>query len=413
MRISIRDYRGLTAPTLMLFVITFSGGAGAQPSSLKADETLEFDNGELYVGKLRDGLPDGTGAYTFANGDFFTGEWRAGLMNGVGTFKLGTTENPFLTINGTWRDGLLDGATEIDLISGFPDAQFSSNFVNGISSDDGKLIIRESRANEAPVPNELYPALIETLNMCSFIQFSSISKQYENCMEIAISHYLQNSNAPYFLQRLFQVTQEGLLEAVESNSVQSQREYDWFHAHSAVLVEDLGIAVSALSRRSWNFSEYNLLGMQPMELANLNVEESTERLNVCEEFSQVEAVFSAMLSQSTLNLRMLRQEMNQAEDQAKTRERVFLDRTREQNALSRVPQLTTPNYHQPGSSDVPSDVFPNKSLPTQRDEVIAEQITFYEARKGRFSFMKQAFQRENSDCQQEAMKWLLNSADAM
>ena len=413
MGMSLFSHRSLTVLVLISVSIVSSSGARAQASDEDSNETLKFDNGEMYVGQLRNELPDGTGVYTFANGDVFTGEWRNGLMDGVGTFKLGTIEEPFLIINGTWRNGLLDGAIEIDLISGFSGAHFSSNFINGVASDDGKLTIFDSQEGGNTNSNKLYPLLIETLNMCSFIQFSSLRNQYENCMEIASSYYLKKSSAPPFYNRLFQLTQQGLLKEVEENGVESQREYDWFHAQSAVLTEDLGMAISALNLQGWNFGEYNLLGMQPIELTDLNIGESVENLSRCEEFSNIERIFNEILAQSSLKVNSLQQEISQVNEQAKRVERILLDRTREQRKQSAVPRLNnTQNNHMNRGSDIPS---PSSSYMSEVDQgkitALNEQAGFYEARSARFSLMKKVLHQENSDCQQEALNWLLDAAD--
>lgn len=411
MGMSLFSHRSLTVLALISASIASISDARAQPDDEISDEILEFDNGEMYVGQLRNELPDGTGVYTFANGDVFTGEWREGLMDGVGTFKLGTIEKPFLIINGTWRNGLLDGAIEIDLVSGFSGAHFSSDFINGVAPDDGKLTI--SGNGEGENTNNLYSLFIETLNMCSFIQFSSLRNQYENCIEVASSYYLENSSAPPFFKRLYQLTQQGLLKEVEENGVDSQRKYDWFHAQSAVLTEDLGIAISALNLEDWNFSEHNLLGMQPIGLTDLNIKNSSEKLSSCEEFSYIERIFNEILAQSTLQVSSLQQEINQVNDQAKRVERIFLDRTREQREQSAVSRLNnTQHNHMNRGSDVPLSSPSHISEVDQRKiAALNEQAGFYEARNARFSLMKQFLQRENSTCQEEALNWLRNAAD--
>ena len=50
-------------------------------------ETINYSNGDIYVGELRDGQRSGHGTYTYANGDVYVGEFRGGQRNGQGTYS--------------------------------------------------------------------------------------------------------------------------------------------------------------------------------------------------------------------------------------------------------------------------------------------------------------------------------------
>lgn len=49
--------------------------------------TLTFPNKDVYTGRFRDDLMDGSGKYVHFNGDVFEGTWRKGLKNGRGEFN--------------------------------------------------------------------------------------------------------------------------------------------------------------------------------------------------------------------------------------------------------------------------------------------------------------------------------------
>ena len=53
--------------------------------------TFEYDRGDKYSGKWKDGVRHGEGTYTWPNGNKYVGEWKDGDRTGKGTF--------------TWRSG--------------------------------------------------------------------------------------------------------------------------------------------------------------------------------------------------------------------------------------------------------------------------------------------------------------------
>ena len=66
-------------------------------------ETINYANGDVYVGEIRNGELNGQGITTFANGSVYVGEFRGDQYNGQGTFTFadGTVSR------GIWRDNEL------------------------------------------------------------------------------------------------------------------------------------------------------------------------------------------------------------------------------------------------------------------------------------------------------------------
>ena len=48
--------------------------------------TIFHQNGEKYVGEIKDNKYNGKGSYLFINGNVYIGEFKDGLQNGQGTF---------------------------------------------------------------------------------------------------------------------------------------------------------------------------------------------------------------------------------------------------------------------------------------------------------------------------------------
>ena len=51
-------------------------------------ETINYDNGDKYVGDVSNGVPHGHGTYTYADGTKHVGEYREGQKHGLGTFTV-------------------------------------------------------------------------------------------------------------------------------------------------------------------------------------------------------------------------------------------------------------------------------------------------------------------------------------
>ena len=68
-------------------------------------ETINYSNGDIYVGELRDGQRSGHGTYTYANGDVYVGEFKDDERNGQGTLTFGPGDFKGVIYVGRWRDG--------------------------------------------------------------------------------------------------------------------------------------------------------------------------------------------------------------------------------------------------------------------------------------------------------------------
>ena len=82
-------------PLLILLCLSllFSCGDGKMEGNCVSGDcangygTYTLSNGEKYVGKWKDSMKSGQGAYTLpAVGEKYVGEWRSGKMHGYGTY---------------------------------------------------------------------------------------------------------------------------------------------------------------------------------------------------------------------------------------------------------------------------------------------------------------------------------------
>jgi hypothetical protein len=55
---------------------------------------------DTYEGKFKNGVPHGSGKYTWENGDIYDGKWKNGAKNGVGLFFTASNGE---TIKGQWK----------------------------------------------------------------------------------------------------------------------------------------------------------------------------------------------------------------------------------------------------------------------------------------------------------------------
>lgn len=63
---------------------------------------------DRYEGQFRNGLPDGTGTYTWENGDIYTGEWKEGKRQGIGKYTFLANEKTTVQ-EGQWVDDKYTG----------------------------------------------------------------------------------------------------------------------------------------------------------------------------------------------------------------------------------------------------------------------------------------------------------------
>ena len=64
-------------------------------------ETINYANGDVYVGEVRNGELNGQGTYTNVDGDVYVGEFRDGIAHGEGTLTLADGR----VKEGIWENG--------------------------------------------------------------------------------------------------------------------------------------------------------------------------------------------------------------------------------------------------------------------------------------------------------------------
>lgn len=89
--------------TSTFFAVLLIGSAG----SCYGQEigTLNYDDGSIYVGELRYGVPNGQGTMTYSSGTVTVGEFKDGTLNGQGSAKNGRGYSYI----GQWKNGQYDG----------------------------------------------------------------------------------------------------------------------------------------------------------------------------------------------------------------------------------------------------------------------------------------------------------------
>ncbi len=63
-------------------------------------DTINYGNGDKYVGEVLNAQKDGKGTYTWANGDYYTGEWMQNKKHGTGTLMRANGNS----YSGDWRN---------------------------------------------------------------------------------------------------------------------------------------------------------------------------------------------------------------------------------------------------------------------------------------------------------------------
>lgn len=77
-------------------------------------ETITMDNGNVYTGEVKDGLPNGQGKYIFANGDVYEGWLKDDERNGQGKYIFANGA----VYEGEWKDGEANGQGTMKYASG-------------------------------------------------------------------------------------------------------------------------------------------------------------------------------------------------------------------------------------------------------------------------------------------------------
>jgi hypothetical protein len=112
-RLDIPENKTMKLLISTFFTLLLIGSAGS--SYGQNTETINLE-GVLYVGEVKDGLPNGQGRLT-SNTNVYVGEFRDGLYNGQGTH----THTDGTARNGRWSDGYFLEANSIATISSTPE----------------------------------------------------------------------------------------------------------------------------------------------------------------------------------------------------------------------------------------------------------------------------------------------------
>jgi hypothetical protein len=66
--------------------------------------TINYNNGDKYIGECQFGVSDGFGIYYYKSGSYYEGFFSFGLFHGIGTY-----ETSDIITKGTWRNNLRHG----------------------------------------------------------------------------------------------------------------------------------------------------------------------------------------------------------------------------------------------------------------------------------------------------------------
>ncbi|SKB73960.1 MORN repeat-containing protein [Daejeonella lutea] len=67
---------------------------------------------DQYQGEFKDGLPHGTGTYSWKNGDSYVGKWSNGKRDGDGIMKIKKKDGADSLLTGVWKKDLYLGKTD-------------------------------------------------------------------------------------------------------------------------------------------------------------------------------------------------------------------------------------------------------------------------------------------------------------
>ena len=96
----------ITIFSILMLLVAFTAQA--------QNVTKTYDNGDKYVGQMKDGKRNGQGTMTYANGDKYVGQWNDDQRNGQGTMTY-ANGNKYV---GEFRDDVRDGQGTMTYASG-------------------------------------------------------------------------------------------------------------------------------------------------------------------------------------------------------------------------------------------------------------------------------------------------------
>lgn len=90
---------------LAIGVCTITNAQCTTGNCYEGNGSYLFENGDLYNGSWKKGIPNGYGVYEFVNGDVYKGNFTKGLMDGRGTYKYANGDKYI----GEWKTGKMNG----------------------------------------------------------------------------------------------------------------------------------------------------------------------------------------------------------------------------------------------------------------------------------------------------------------
>lgn len=111
-------------------------------------ETLEYSNGEKYVGEVKDGKKHGKGTYTWFDGKKYEGEFVNDTISGKGKCSFPTGD----VYEGEFVNGLFDGSGKMEFKSGF---KYEGDWKNGQMNGRGVYTYPDGSCYEGVYNNGL------------------------------------------------------------------------------------------------------------------------------------------------------------------------------------------------------------------------------------------------------------------
>ena len=119
---------------------SYTGDCKGQKAHGKGKATGE----DVYEGDFKNGLPDGTGKYTWKNGSWYEGAFKNGMKEGEGVMHYVTSSSKDSVITGFWKKGMYAGLYEAPYR-----VQSKSYMISSVKVD-------ELKTNTTPFQIEVY-----------------------------------------------------------------------------------------------------------------------------------------------------------------------------------------------------------------------------------------------------------------
>lgn len=102
------------------------------------DGTITYPNGDVYVGRMRYGIPYSYGTYTWANGDKYVGDWNEGKRHGKGNFTWANGEK----YSGTFQQNDMTGKG----VKMWPNGErYEGEFLGGMRDGKGTMYYKNHK----------------------------------------------------------------------------------------------------------------------------------------------------------------------------------------------------------------------------------------------------------------------------